>query len=78
MIRSAGQGKDGTPFVMLGLDAQNLARVREGQPIQVNLRHLDPDGPPVEQLPDLNVIIYFAGSIEQEALARLLFPQTGT
>ena len=64
MIRAAGVSSTGTPFVFLGLEPQNINRLREGQPIKVNLRHLDPDGPPVEQLPDVDVIIFFGGQDE--------------
>lgn len=72
MIRTAGQQANGTPFVMLGLEPANMDRLREGQPIRVNLRHLDPDGPPVEQLPDLEVVIFFAGTDEKQALQKMI------
>jgi hypothetical protein len=55
------------PVVMLGLDAQGLNRLREGQPIQVNLRHLDPTGAPTD-LPDIDVVIFFGGADEIKLL----------
>lgn len=61
MYRSAGVKTDGTMFVMLGLEEENIRRLHEeDKPIKVNLRHLDPDGPPVIQLPELELVIYFA------------------
>ena len=60
MIRAAGKGKGGKPFVMLGLDDVNLRRLQQDEPINVNLRHLDPNGEPTTYLPDVNIIIFFA------------------
>jgi hypothetical protein len=71
VIRSAGRQKNGRPVVALGLEPQNLSRLREGQPIVVNLRNLDPDGPPVNELPDLDVLIYFAGKDENRIIAQV-------
>jgi hypothetical protein len=56
--------------VLLGLDAENMARLREGEPVQVNLRNLDPDEPR-EDLPDLDVVIFFAGTDEIEVLRKM-------
>lgn len=64
MMRFAGRTNEGKPFVVLGLDPQNMDRLREGQPIAVNLRKLDPDGEPIEELPDLDLMIVFAGKDE--------------
>ena len=44
------------PTVVLGLDAVNFGRIARGEPIKVNLRDLDPDGPPTG-LPDIDVLI---------------------
>lgn len=46
------------PVVLLGLTAENRRRLTTDQPIRVNLRALDPDGPPLESLPDLDVVIF--------------------
>jgi hypothetical protein len=58
MIRAVLWDKQHTnpPTVLLGLGAENLARLKEGKPVLVNLRHLDPDGPDT-QLPDINIAI---------------------
>jgi hypothetical protein len=58
MIRAVlwDKKREGIPTVLFGLDAQNIARLQEGQPILVNLKHLDPDGPDTE-LPDINIAI---------------------
>lgn len=55
MIR-LGLTVNGRPTVILGLTPENLRRMAEGQPAQVNLRDLDPDGPPTP-LPDVDVLI---------------------
>ena len=68
MIRALGNG-DGRPLVLLGLEPQNLDRLREGQPIRVNLRRLNPEGPDTD-LPDIDVVVFFAGADEIEALKR--------
>jgi hypothetical protein len=61
-----GLAHDGErPVVMLGLDAENLDRLREGQPITVNLRRLNPTGGvEVTELPDVDVVIFYAGKDE--------------
>jgi hypothetical protein len=56
--------------VLLGLDAENMARLRDGEPISVNLRNLDPDVPR-EDLPDIDVVIFFAGADEVEVLRKM-------
>jgi hypothetical protein len=43
--------------VVLGLEPVNIARLEDGEPIRVNLRHLDPRGPEVPELPDLDIVI---------------------
>lgn len=70
MIRGYGTS-EGKPTVLLGIDPENFDRLREGQPIRVNLRHLNPDGEPVEALPDLDVAIFFAGTDEVTMIERL-------
>lgn len=67
MIRAVGEA-DGKPLVILGLEPQNMARLREGQPIRVNLRNLVPGGPPIDALPDVDVVILFGGQDEIAAL----------
>jgi hypothetical protein len=67
VIRALAVGDDGQPLIMLGLDPQNLNRLREGQPIRVNLRRLHPGGPDTV-LPDINVVVFFAGTDEIRAL----------
>lgn len=44
------------PTVLLGLGKENMARLHEGQPVLVNLKHLDPVGPDTA-LPDINIVI---------------------
>lgn len=44
------------PTVVLGLAAENMARMTRGEPIKVNLRTLNPSGPPTA-LPDVDVIV---------------------
>jgi hypothetical protein len=58
MIRAVLWDKrhENPPTVLLGLEAVNMARLQEGQPVMVNLKHLDPDGPDT-QLPDINIVI---------------------
>jgi len=70
MIRALLTQKDGKPLVLLGLEPVNLNRLREGQPIKVNLRQLDPDGPPTD-LPDIDVAVFFAGGDELRMLEDL-------
>lgn len=48
----------GKPIVVLGLSEENMVRLHAGQPVQVNLKHLDPNGPPTD-LPDIEVVIAF-------------------
>lgn len=72
MLRLAGNWSNGTPFVILGLDKRNLGLMREGQPIRLNLRNLDPDGPPVEELPDLELVLVFAGTDEVSKLMAII------
>lgn len=48
---------DSRPTVILGLEPENVRRMTKGQPIRVNLRHLDPYGPEAPQLPDVDVLI---------------------
>jgi hypothetical protein len=60
---------DGTkPVVLLGLDPQNFNRLREGQPIQVNLANLGLDGKPTG-LPDIDVVVFYGGKDEMTVLA---------
>ncbi len=70
-MRLAGMTRAGKPFVMLGLEDENIRRLLEGKPIRVNLRNLDPDGPPVDELPDLELFIAAGPGLDQiEAFAR--------
>lgn len=46
----------GRPTVVLGLQPDNFRKLAEGDPIKVNLRDFDPDGPPTT-LPDIDVIV---------------------
>lgn len=72
MIRSLAHEADGKQVVMLGVDPQNLSRLRDGQPIRVNLRNLIPGGEPIEELPDLDVVVFFAGAEEVVQLKGML------
>lgn len=59
MIRAVLTPKGGEPeTVILGLDEENMRRLRDNKPIKVNLHHLDPDGPPTK-LPNLNIVIAY-------------------
>lgn len=69
MIRSVARDADGKPVVLLGLEAQNMDRLRDGQPVRVNLRRLVPGGPPTD-LPDIDVVVFYAGRAEIEMLER--------
>jgi hypothetical protein len=66
---------DGTPTVFLALEPQNLDRLREGQPIKVNLRYLDPEGPPVRELPEVDVVILYGGRDELDLLRKIARPR---
>lgn len=44
------------PMVVFGLDATSFLRLGRGQPIRVNLRDLDPDGPPTK-LANIDIVI---------------------
>jgi hypothetical protein len=71
MIRAVLTPKGGEPeSVILGLDEENIKRLREGKPINVNLRHLDPDGPPTEKLPNLNIVIAYDNNDFREFLEK--------
>jgi hypothetical protein len=70
VIRSLAHNDEGKSIVLLGLEPQNMDRLREGQPVRVNLRHLNPGGAPVEELPDIDVVIFFAGKEEVNALKK--------
>lgn len=72
MIRVLASNPD-RMVVMLGLEPVNLDRLREGQPIRVNLRHLVPGEPPCTDdnghlLPDIDVVIFFGGQEETRML----------
>lgn len=60
MIRVLVADADGRPkTVLLGLHEENMSRLREGQPVRVNLRHLaGNNGPVVPSLPDLDVVVF--------------------
>ena len=61
MIKATGGGADGTPFLLLGLSAENCRRLVAGQPIAVRADHVDP------RLPALNVLL--VGGETEEAIA---------
>jgi hypothetical protein len=60
VIRAFAHDRHGAPVVFLGLEDENLRRLSLDQPIKVNLRHLDPGGEPIAELPDLELVIYAA------------------
>lgn len=64
MIKASGGGADGTPFLLLGLSAENCRRLVAGQPITVRADHVDP------RLPVLNVIVV-GGATEESIAAEL-------
>lgn len=55
MIRMVLTLNDRT-IIVLGLEPANLKRIAEGEPIAVNLRDIDPDGPPMD-LPDIDLFV---------------------
>lgn len=59
MIKATGGGADGTPFILLGLSAENCRRLVAGQPISVRVDHVDP------RLPAMNVLLV-GGQTEQD------------
>lgn len=68
MVKGRGVGKDGRPFVLLGLSHENVARLFADEPIVV-ITSLPPDkGVGLEGGPD---IILIAGTTEEEMEARL-------
>jgi hypothetical protein len=60
MIKATGSSADGTPFLLLGLSAENCRRLVAGQPIAVRADHVDP------RLPAMNVIL--VGGETEEAI----------
>ena len=58
MIRAILHKADGSPMVVLGLGEENMRRLRNGEPIKVNLKRLDPTGGETE-LPDIDVVVVF-------------------
>lgn len=71
MIKATGGGRDGVPFLLLGLSAENCRRLVAGQPIRVRADQVDP------RLPALNVLL--VGGETEESIAVQLVPheQTG-
>lgn len=70
MIRAVLTPKGGEPeTVLLGLDEENISRLRNNKPIKVNLLHLDPDGPPTK-LPNLNIVIAYDNDEFRDFLKR--------
>lgn len=57
MLRAIGS-KDGKPVVILGLERENVRRLINGEPIQVNLRNIG-EGQ-ITDLPDIDIFIVFA------------------
>lgn len=62
---------DGTPTVVLGLEPVNMARLARGEPIKVNLRMLDPDGPPTS-LPDVDLYVAATATDDWQAFIERL------
>lgn len=73
MIRLA-MTVDGKATVVLGLDPDNLTRLAQGEPVRVNLRDLDPDGPPTS-LPDIDVMIAATDTDDWRAFVARLRPE---
>jgi hypothetical protein len=59
VIRALLYQADGKPLVILGLGEENMRRLREGEPIRFNLKHLDPGSPKPTDLPDVDLVIAF-------------------
>lgn len=70
MIRGLILKLNAVPCVLLGLEPENIARLLAGEPIELNLQHLDPTGDPVP-LPDIDVVIFHADpDTAEELMAR--------
>lgn len=71
MIRAVLTPKGGEPeTIILGLDEVNITRLKDNKPIKVNLHHLDPDGPPRDDLPDINIVIAYDNDEFREFLEK--------
>jgi hypothetical protein len=64
MIQATGGGADGTPFLLLGLSAENCRRLVAGMPIAVRADLVDP------RLPKVRVILV-GGETEDDIAAEL-------
>ena len=51
--------RSGKATVLLGLGAENMDRLAAGEPVKVNLRHLDPTTNGMTDLPDIDIVIAF-------------------
>lgn len=65
MIKAAGKTALGLPLLLLGLSAENVARLTAGQPIQISPSALSELG-----LPAMRVLIHY-GTTEQDILDEL-------
>jgi hypothetical protein len=72
MIRALAHDKHGKPIVILGVDAENLSRLQDDKPIQVNLRYLDPTSNKATELPNIDIVIFFDDGVTGVELMRKL------
>lgn len=71
MIRALMVGVRGQPLVMLGLSADNLERLRNDEPIHLELRHLSGTDEVHRDLPDVDLIIAFDDGTLTEKLLQI-------
>jgi hypothetical protein len=68
MIKARGTTKDGRPFILLGLSAENCRRLLAGQPIKVDTQAATPAGVALDGGP---VIAIVAAQTEAELEAAI-------
>lgn len=69
MIRAIGKNERNTPIVMLGLSMENINKLKEDEPIRVNIKNLVPGEPPTN-LPDIDILIFVATPESLDALTK--------
>jgi hypothetical protein len=68
MIKARGRTKDGRPFILLGLSAENCRRLLAGQPIKIDTQRSAPEGVGLQDGP---VIAVCAAATEELLLKEL-------
>jgi hypothetical protein len=62
VIKAKGEDEHGNPVLLFGLSAENLRRLRQGQPIKINLAEMGLTG----------YAVIFYGKTEQAMVAHLV------